>query len=86
MEQMAERIEVCIIVADPGEGSIMFDIGGVNLIIVNCHLAAHMEQMAERIEVCIIVADPEVVQGVRLTLPPCPPFLNILWRWNNLVS
>ena len=38
--------------------SIRFDIGGVNLIIVNCHLAAHMEQMAERIEVCIIVADP----------------------------
>ena len=41
-----------------GGVSIRFDIGGVNLIIVNCHLAAHMEQMAERIEVCIIVADP----------------------------
>ena len=34
--------------------SVRFDVGGVNLIIVNCHLAAHLEQMAERIEVCIL--------------------------------
>ncbi|XP_052236515.1 phosphatidylinositol 4,5-bisphosphate 5-phosphatase A-like isoform X2 [Dreissena polymorpha] len=33
-----------------GGVSIRFDIGGVNLIIVNTHLAAHLEQMAERIE------------------------------------
>ena len=30
-----------------------FDVGGVNLIIVNTHLAAHMGYMAERIEVGI---------------------------------
>ena len=36
-----------------GGVSIRFDVGGVNLIIVNCHLAAHLEQMAERVEVSI---------------------------------
>lgn len=34
-----------------GGVSIRFDVGGVNLIIVNTHLAAHLEYMAERIEV-----------------------------------
>ena len=29
------------------------------------------------------VADPE---GVHSNPPPCPPFLNILWKWNNLVT
>ena len=24
--------------------------------------------------------------GGSLEPPPCPPFLNILWKWNNLVS
>ncbi|XP_052799646.1 inositol polyphosphate 5-phosphatase K-like isoform X1 [Mya arenaria] len=33
-----------------GGVSVRFDVGGVNLIIVNTHLAAHMENMAERIE------------------------------------
>ncbi|KAL4223420.1 Phosphatidylinositol 4 [Mactra antiquata] len=33
-----------------GGVSIRFDVGGVNLIIVNTHLAAHLEEMAERIE------------------------------------
>jgi len=34
-----------------GGVSVRMDIGGVNLIIVNTHLAAHLEYMAERIEV-----------------------------------
>ncbi|XP_060605261.1 inositol polyphosphate 5-phosphatase K-like isoform X2 [Ruditapes philippinarum] len=33
-----------------GGVSIRFDVGGVNVIIVNTHLAAHLEEMAERIE------------------------------------
>ena len=32
------------------------------------------------------VADPEGVQVIRLNHPLCPSFLNILWKWNNLVS
>lgn len=33
-----------------GGVSIRFDLGGVNVVIVNTHLAAHLEEMAERIE------------------------------------
>ena len=43
-----------ILQGNKGGVSIRFDVGGVNLIIVNCHLAAHLEQMAERIEVGMV--------------------------------
>ena len=31
------------------------------------------------------VADPKGIQEVRSNPPPCPLFLNILFKWNNLV-
>ena len=32
------------------------------------------------------VADPEGAQRIPSNPPPCRPFLNIIWKWNNLVS
>ncbi|XP_062579807.1 inositol polyphosphate 5-phosphatase K-like [Saccostrea cucullata] len=42
-----------------GGVSIRFDLNGVNLIIVNCHLAAHMNNSAERIEDFFTILDTQ---------------------------
>lgn len=43
-----------------GGVSIRFDLNGVNVIIVNAHLAAHRHNSAERIELCILDWRPKL--------------------------
>lgn len=51
---------VVLLQGNKGGVSIRFDVGGVNVIIVNTHLAAHLEEMAERIEVITFNFDIKV--------------------------